>query len=57
MIYERSALFRMTTDNAAAECLRRVPAASVYFEGPDGHLLEYLAKLPEDPKPELGVVS
>ena len=32
-------------------------AAAVYFEDPDGHLLEYLAMLDEEPRPEVGVVS
>jgi catechol 2,3-dioxygenase-like lactoylglutathione lyase family enzyme len=34
-----------------------IPAASVYFDDPDGHLLELLAKLPQEPRPEIGVVS
>jgi lactoylglutathione lyase len=34
-----------------------MPAASVFFRDPDGHLLEYIAMLPEEPRPELGVVS
>ncbi len=34
-----------------------MPAASVFFRDPDGHLLEYLTMLNEDPKPELGIVS
>jgi lactoylglutathione lyase len=34
-----------------------MPAASIYFHDPDGHLLEYLAMLPDAPKPEAGVVS
>jgi lactoylglutathione lyase len=33
-----------------------MPAASVFFRDPDGHLLEYIAMLPDDPRPELGVV-
>ena len=33
-----------------------MPAAAVYFRDPDGHLLEYLAMLDEQPRPELGVV-
>jgi ribosomal protein S18 acetylase RimI-like enzyme len=32
-------------------------AAAVYFEDPDGHLLEYLAMLDEAPRHELGIVS
>jgi len=34
-----------------------IPAASIYFDDPDGHALEFLAKLPGDPRPEIGVVS
>jgi lactoylglutathione lyase len=34
-----------------------MPAAAVYFRDPDGHLLEYLAMLDDDPRPDLGIVS
>lgn len=34
-----------------------MPAAAVYFHDPDGHLLELLAMLPEDPRPELGILD
>jgi hypothetical protein len=34
-----------------------MPAAAVFFDDPDGHLLELLAMLPDKPKPEIGVVS
>jgi len=34
-----------------------VPAASIYFNDPDGHLLELIAKLPGKAKPEIGIVS
>jgi lactoylglutathione lyase len=34
-----------------------MPAASVYFRDPDGHLLEYIAMLPDEPRPEAGVVA
>jgi len=33
-----------------------MPAASVFFRDPDGHLLEYIAMLPDEPRPEDGVV-
>ena len=33
-----------------------MPAAAVFFHDPDGHLLEYLAMLPHQPRPEAGVV-
>jgi lactoylglutathione lyase len=34
-----------------------MPAAAVYLRDPDGHLLEYLAMLPDPPRPELGIVT
>lgn len=34
-----------------------VPAASVYFDDPDGHSLEYIAMLPEKPRSDLGWIS
>jgi lactoylglutathione lyase len=34
-----------------------MPAASVFFRDPDGNLLEYIAMLPQLPRPEQGVVS
>jgi lactoylglutathione lyase len=34
-----------------------MPAAAVYFRDPDGHLLEYLAMLDEEPRPDAGIVS
>lgn len=33
-----------------------MPAASIYFHDPDGHLLEYIAMLAEDPRPDGGVL-
>jgi len=33
-----------------------MPAAAVYFRDPDGHQLEYLAMLDEEPRPDLGIV-
>ena len=33
-----------------------MPAASVFFRDPDGHLLEYVAMLPHEPRPEQGIV-
>lgn len=32
-----------------------MPAAAVYFRDPDGHLLEYLAILDQEPQPERGI--
>lgn len=34
-----------------------MPAAAVYFADPDGHVLELIHILEDEPKPELGVVS
>ncbi|MDQ6643247.1 MAG: VOC family protein [Chloroflexota bacterium] len=34
-----------------------MPAASLFFDDPDGNLLEYISMLPDPPRPELGVVS
>jgi lactoylglutathione lyase len=34
-----------------------MPAAAVYFRDPSGHMLEYLAMLDEQPRPELGIVA
>ena len=33
-----------------------MPAASVFFRDPDDNLLEYIALLPDEPQPELGIV-
>ena len=33
-----------------------MPAAALYFRDPDGHLLEYLTMLDEEPNPDLGIV-
>lgn len=34
-----------------------MPAVSVYFRDPDGHLLEYISMLDAAPRPELGVLG
>jgi lactoylglutathione lyase len=47
--------FEQTTD--VPSVFGWVPAASIYFNDPDGHLLEFIAKLPGKAKPEIGVVS
>jgi lactoylglutathione lyase len=33
-----------------------IPAASVFFRDPDNHLLEYIAVLDEEPRPDLGML-
>ncbi|HZT76068.1 MAG TPA: VOC family protein [Vicinamibacterales bacterium] len=40
----------------APSVLAWMPAASIYFRDPDGHLLEYLAMLSDPPQPDRGVV-
>ena len=34
-----------------------MPAVAVYFHDPDGHLLEYIAMLEGEPRPDAGVVD
>ena len=34
-----------------------MPAVSVYFLDPDGHQLEYIAMLPDAPRPDAGVMT
>jgi lactoylglutathione lyase len=34
-----------------------MPAAAVYFRDPDGHQLEYLTMLDEEPRADLGIVD
>ena len=34
-----------------------MPAISIYFRDPDGHSLEFIAMLPDEARPEIGVVS
>ncbi|HET6589563.1 MAG TPA: VOC family protein [Candidatus Nitrosocosmicus sp.] len=46
--------FGQETDEPYVLCW--MPAASIYFRDPDGHLIEYLALLNESPKPTLGVI-
>lgn len=38
------------------DVLAWMPAVSIYFHDPDGHLLEYVAMLPDEPRPDLGVI-
>jgi catechol 2,3-dioxygenase-like lactoylglutathione lyase family enzyme len=33
-----------------------MPAVAIYFNDPDGHLLEFISMLPDEPRPELGQV-
>lgn len=34
-----------------------IPAASLYFDDPDGHVLELLAPIPAAPRPDIGIVT
>jgi lactoylglutathione lyase len=34
-----------------------MPAIAIYFDDPDGNVLEFIAVLPGEAKPELGIVS
>jgi lactoylglutathione lyase len=34
-----------------------MPAVALYFNDPDGHLLEFISMLPDPPRPELGIVT
>jgi len=40
-----------------AVVLAWMPAVALYFRDPDGHLLEYIAMLPDPPRPEAGVMT
>jgi len=42
------------TDEPVVLCW--MPAVAIYFHDPDGNLLEFLAMLPQSPRPGLGVV-
>ena len=44
-------------DSGSLHVFGWMPAVSVYFRDPDGHSLELLAMLPDEAKPELGVVT
>jgi lactoylglutathione lyase len=43
------------TETTEPSVIGWMPAAAVYFRDPDGHLLEYLAMLDEQPRPDLGI--
>ena len=34
-----------------------MPAASIYFQDVDGHLLEFIARIDHEPAPDIGIVS
>ena len=46
--------FGEETDEPSVLCW--IPAASIFFRDPDGHLIEYLSMLDEESKPDLGII-
>jgi lactoylglutathione lyase len=44
------------TETTEPSVIGWMPAAAVYFRDPDGHLIEYLAMLPDPPRAERGIV-
>jgi lactoylglutathione lyase len=34
-----------------------MPAVAIYFNDPDGHLLEFISMLPDNHRPDIGLVS
>lgn len=34
-----------------------MPAVSIYFSDPDGHSLEFISMLPDEPRPDWGVIT
>lgn len=44
-------------ETSEPDVLAWMPAAALYFTDPDGHLLEYLTMLEEEPRPEAGIVG
>jgi lactoylglutathione lyase len=50
-------LWFFATETDEPSVIGWMPAAAVYFRDPDGHLLDYLAMLDGNPRPECGVVS
>jgi lactoylglutathione lyase len=44
------------TETTEPSIIGWMPAAAVYFRDPDGHLLEYLAMLDEQPRPDRGIL-
>jgi lactoylglutathione lyase len=59
-LLERSGITPLDFDGrptAEAVVLAWMPAAAVYFRDPDDHLLEFVAMLDDEPRPERGVVT
>lgn len=49
--------FNFIDDGPAPQVFGWMPAVAIYFRDPDEHLLEFLAMLPDAPRPEIGLVS
>jgi lactoylglutathione lyase len=47
----------LKSDDAAPMVFAWMPALAIYFNDPDGNALEYIAILPGEARPELGVIS
>lgn len=45
------------SNTGSLEVLAWMPAISVYFSDPDMHSLEFIAMLPDAPRPDLGVIA
>jgi lactoylglutathione lyase len=43
-------------ESAEPSVISWMPAASVYFRDPDGHMLECLSMLDKEPRPHLGII-
>ena len=44
------------TETSEPSVIGWMPAAAIYLRDPDGHLLEYLAMLDAEPRPDAGVL-
>ena len=44
------------TETTEPSVIGWMPAAAIYFRDPDNHLIEYLALLDHNPRPDLGVI-
>ncbi len=57
-LHERGLVGRDFDDTQeAAFVFGWMPAIAIYFRDPDGHSLEFIAMLPDEPRPEVGRVS
>lgn len=55
---ERGLAVRNFLDDGTERCMvfGWMPAVAIYFRDPDEHSLEFIAMLPDPPRPDLGVV-